>query len=118
MSADCIFCRIVAGEIPSQAVTETDRVLAFRDINPAAPHHLLVIPKEHIADSIPDLDLSDEKAASVWTEMLQIVQNVTRGVDFASGWRLVSNIGDDGRQTVSHLHLHVLAGRLFGWPPG
>lgn len=118
MKADCVFCRIVAGEIPSQAVTETDRVLAFRDINPAAPHHLLVIPKKHIADSIPDLDLNDEEAASIWIEMLKVVQAVTRGVDFASGWRLVSNVGDDGRQTVFHLHLHVLAGRLFGWPPG
>jgi histidine triad (HIT) family protein len=118
MSGDCIFCRIVAGEIPSQAVSETDRVLAFRDINPAAPHHILVVPKRHIADSLVDLNLDDPEQADIWAEMIRVVQTVTKGVDFSNGWRLVSNIGDDGRQSVYHLHVHVLAGRLFGWPPG
>jgi histidine triad (HIT) family protein len=118
MSSDCLFCRIVAGDIPSQAVADTDRVLAFRDINPAAPQHVLVIPKQHIADSIPDLDLTDPEAAATWVEMMSVAQSITKGVDFGNGWRLVSNVGDDGRQSVYHLHLHVLGGRLFAWPPG
>jgi histidine triad (HIT) family protein len=118
MSSDCLFCRIVSGEIPSQAVIDTERVLAFRDINPAAPQHVLVIPKQHIADSLVDLDLTDPEAAATWSEMLTVTQSLTKGADFGSGWRLVSNVGDDGRQSVFHLHLHLLGGRLMGWPPG
>lgn len=118
MTPDCIFCRIVAGEIPSQSVTETNRVLALRDVNPAAPQHVLVIPKEHIADSLVDINLDDPETAGIWAEMAQVVQTVTKGADFSNGWRLVSNVGDDGRQSIPHIHLHVLAGRLFGWPPG
>ena len=116
---DCLFCRVAAGEIPSTKVIDTEDVLAFRDINPGAPEHVLVIPKQHIADSVADLDLGDEESAQTWVNLLAVVQRV--GVSspvFSDGWRLVTNIGENGGQSVFHLHLHVLAGRRLAWPPG
>jgi histidine triad (HIT) family protein len=116
---DCLFCRVATGEIPSTKVIETEDVLAFRDINPGAPEHVLVIPKQHIADSVADLDLGDEESAQTWVNLLAVVQRV--GVSspvFSDGWRLVTNIGENGGQSVFHLHLHVLAGRRLAWPPG
>ena len=117
-STDCLFCRVASGEIPANRVTETERVLAFRDINPAAPQHILVIPKAHLATSMADLDVTDPEAVGTWAEMLAVVQKVAAAAEFANGWRLVSNVGEHGRQSVFHLHLHLLAGRLFDWPPG
>jgi histidine triad (HIT) family protein len=116
---DCLFCRVVAGEIPSSKVIETDDVLAFRDINPGAPQHVLVIPKQHVADSIADLRVGDERMAGIWGALLTVVQQVAdSSPEFADGWRLVTNVGENGGQSVFHLHLHVLAGRRLAWPPG
>ena len=117
--ADCLFCKMVAGEIPTTIVAETDDVLAFRDINPGAPQHVLVIPKQHLADSVADLDLGDPGVAQTWANLLAVVQGVAgASADFADGWRLVTNVGANGGQSVFHLHLHVLAGRRLAWPPG
>jgi histidine triad (HIT) family protein len=111
--AGCLFCRIVSGEIPSQKVAETELSLAFRDVNPAAPQHLLVIPKRHTADSLADLE--DFQALD---DMIQLAQTIAAGPEFAQGWRLVTNVGPDGGQSVFHLHLHLLGGRRMAWPPG
>lgn len=113
--SDCLFCRMVKGEIKPAVVYETDHVLAFRDIRPQAPVHVLVIPKVHIAtlDDLPDdrHDLSHE--------LLLAVQAVARSEGLAErGYRTVINCRDDGGQEVYHLHLHVLGGRRLAWPPG
>jgi histidine triad (HIT) family protein len=113
MKPDCLFCRLVAGEIPSERVAETDVTLAFRDINPMAPQHILVIPKEHIADS-----LADPVDAEVLAGMIGLVRELASGPEFAGGWRLVTNVGDDAGQSVHHLHWHLLSGRRLSWPPG
>ena len=112
---DCLFCRIVAGKIPATIVHETDKTLAFRDINPRAPVHVLVIPKEHI-DSLLAIEPSHTDTIA---EIHQAVQAVARQekVD-EKGFRMVVNNGKDSGQAVGHLHYHVLAGRKLGWPPG
>jgi len=112
---DCLFCSIVAGKIPATIVHETDKTLAFRDINPRAPVHVLVIPKEHI-DSLLAIKLSH---ADTIADIHQVVQAVARQekVD-EKGFRMVVNNGKDSGQAVGHLHYHVLAGRKLGWPPG
>lgn len=105
----CIFCKIVEGEIPSNKVLEDENFLAFHDINPAAPIHVLVIPKEHI--------LSFEEAPSeLMAKMTPFIQEVTKklGLD-KSGYRLVTNVGDDGGQEVKHLHFHILGGGKLIW---
>lgn len=110
---DCLFCRIVRGEIPAAKVAETDDCIAFRDIAPQAPVHVLVIPRTHYRslDEVPD--------ASVVGAMSMLAQQVARAEGVAaSGYRCVINIGTDGAQTVGHLHMHVLGGRRLGWPPG
>lgn len=113
--SDCLFCRIVAGELPAHEVASTDTTYAFRDINPEAPTHVLVIPREHIANAH---ELRPEHAG-VLTDMVITAQQVadTEGVA-ESGYRLVFNVGADARNSVAHLHLHVLGGRPLGWPPG
>jgi len=110
---DCLFCRIVAGEIPSDRVAETDQVLAFRDVNPAAPQHILLIPKEHVADSLAELE-----NFSVLTDLVKVAQEIATGAEFEEGWRMVTNVGENGGQSVFHLHFHLLAGRRLAWPPG
>jgi histidine triad (HIT) family protein len=116
---DCLFCKVVAGEIPATKVIETGDVLAFRDINPGAPQHVLVIPKSHVADSVADLGVGDAELARLWSALLDVVQRVAASApEFADGWRLVTNVGKNGGQSVFHLHLHVLAGRRLTWPPG
>jgi histidine triad (HIT) family protein len=112
---DCLFCSIVAGKISAAIVHETDKTLAFRDINPKAPVHVLVIPKEHI-DSLLAIKPSQ---ADVIADIHQAVQTVARqeNVD-EKGFRVVVNNGKDSGQAVGHLHYHVLAGRKLGWPPG
>jgi histidine triad (HIT) family protein len=112
---DCLFCRIVAGEVPADLIHEGDLTLAFRDISPAAPVHVLVVPRRHI-DSAAAVEADD---AAVVAEMLMAARAVAEqeGV-LASGYRLVFNVGDDALNSVPHLHLHVLGGRPLGWPPG
>ena len=112
--SDCLFCRIVAGEIPATIVHETDRVLAFRDIAPQAPVHVVVIPKEHWAD-IAMLAANDRDLAG---ELLDEVTQVAADEGLGDGFRIVFNTGPDGGQTVDHVHAHLLGGRGLGWPPG
>jgi histidine triad (HIT) family protein len=114
MSADCLFCRIVAGEIPATIVLDADRVMAFRDISPQAPVHVVVIPKEHHAD-VSALTASDPQLAG---ELLEAASRVAREEGLAHGFRVVLNSGADGGQTVFHVHAHLLGGRGMGWPPG
>jgi histidine triad (HIT) family protein len=109
----CLFCRIVAKEIPAQIVAETEQCLAFRDISPQAPTHVLIIPKQHF-DS-----LSTAGASLVTGLVAQMAAEVAKTLGVAeSGYRFVINTGDDGGQTVRHLHAHLLAGRAMHWPPG
>lgn len=111
----CLFCRIVAGEIPADVVYETDVVMAFRDVNPQAPTHVLVIPKAHVES----LEAVRDEDASVLGDVLRACRDVARAEGLAEGgYRTVANTGDDGGQTVHHLHLHVLGGRSMRWPPG
>ena len=110
----CLFCRMVKKEIPTDIVLETDRVLAFRDIHPVAPTHVLVIPKKHIG-SIADTTDDD---ASLLGELMIAARDVAKREKLESGYRLVVNTGDDGGQSVFHLHLHVLGKRKLAWPPG
>lgn len=113
--SDCLFCKIVAGEIPSEKVLETDRVLAFRDIQPQAPTHVLVIPKEHVTNAA---DLTTDHAALL-ADVFTAANDVAAQEGVAeSGYRLVFNVGDDALNSVPHLHLHVVGGRRLGWPPG
>ncbi len=115
MSASCIFCRIAAGEIPSRRVYEDEHLVAIRDIQPAAPVHVLVIPREHL-ESINDLE---ERHTELAGRLLLAVKRVAEQEGVAErGYRTVVNTGTEGGQTVPHLHLHVLGGRPFGWPPG
>ena len=113
--ADCLFCAIVAGEIPATAVGETDRVLAFRDIDPQAPIHVLVIPKEHY----PDVAALAAADGGLLGEMLTQAHQVAaaEGVH-DSGYRVVFNTGKHAGQDVPHVHAHVLGGRRLQWPPG
>ena len=116
---DCIFCRVAAGELPSTKVLETETVLAFQDVNPGAPQHILVIPKYHIADSIAHLDLTDSGVARTWVDLLAVAQEIAGSKsEFGQGWRFVTNVGENGGQSVFHLHIHLLAGRRLAWPPG
>ena len=111
---DCLFCRIVAGEIPATVVHEGPRTLAFRDLNPQAPTHVLVIPKTHYANAAELADADPTYAG----EVLAAAAEVARSEGLGSGYRLVANTGDDAGQTVHHLHVHVLGGRVLAWPPG
>ena len=112
--ADCLFCKIVAKELGSEVVKETDNVLAFRDINPGAPTHVLVIPKKHIASA---QDIRPEHG-DLLAEMFGVMAEVADEANLGKGHRLVTNIGPEAGQTVHHLHFHVLGGRPMSWPPG
>jgi histidine triad (HIT) family protein len=113
--SDCIFCKIVAGEVPSEEVASTDGTYAFRDIQPGAPTHVLVVPRQHIADA----SVIGPEQAEMVTEMIQTAQQVAKSEGIAErGYRLILNVGDDALNSVPHLHLHVLGGRRLGWPPG
>lgn len=115
VNVDCLFCRIVAGEIPATIVYETDTVLAFRDINPQAPTHALVIPKQHHTDAAAMASADPALAGAVLAGAHEVAE--IDGID-GSGYRLVFNTGTDGQQTVYHAHCHVLGGRAMTWPPG
>lgn len=110
--ADCVFCRIVAGELPSKKVFENDRILAFEDINPKAPTHILLIPKKHV------VSLADGAAdPGLLGEIVSLSAEVAKGRG-ATDFRLVTNTGIEAGQVVFHLHFHLLAGRRMKWPPG
>ena len=112
---DCIFCKIVAGEIPADIVFEDDAVMAFRDLNPQAPTHVLVIPKRHIA-SLNDLTADDQPLIG---RLFTAAREIAAQAGFAeAGYRTVVNCNADGGQTVFHIHLHLLGGRAMHWPPG
>ena len=104
---DCIFCKIAAGEIPSTKVYEDDRILAFRDIAPMAPTHILVIPKEHI----PSVDGITEENAAVVAHIFSVIPKIAAEEKLENGYRVVSNCGPDAGQTVNHLHFHILGGK-------
>ncbi len=111
---DCLFCKIASGEIPSTIVYQDDEIFAFRDIDPKAPTHILVIPKKHIK-SVSDIEGSDkELIGKIFLKIKEIA--IKEGLD--SGYRVVTNIGEDGGQSVAHLHFHILGGRALSWPPG
>ena len=114
MVEGCLFCQIVEGKVDSNKVKETDNVLAFQDINPAAPTHTLVIPKEHI-ESAHELD---KLASDTLAELFEVAAAVADEAGISKGYRIVSNIGPSAGQSVFHLHFHVLGGRDFSWPPG
>ncbi len=114
---DCLFCRVVRGEVPSTKVAESEHAYAFYDIAPAAPVHVLVVPKAHVA-SAHEVGPDD---VHLLGEVVQLAQEVARleGIDGEDkGYRLVLNVGKDANMSVPHLHLHVLGGRTMGWPPG
>lgn len=111
----CLFCKIVRGDIPSNKVLETDEVYAFHDIDPKAPVHILLIPKKHIQSA---QTLTREDAAVVGQIHLAAQQAAQDAGVAEDGYRLVTNVGDDGHQTVHHLHYHLIGGRKMLWPPG
>ena len=115
MSNDCLFCKIINGEIPANIVNQNEYAMAFRDINPQSPTHVLIIPKIHIS-SCHDLN---KQNIDYLSEMVFLAQKVAEKEKVAeNGYRLVINTGDDGGQTVNHIHLHLLGGRSMSWPPG
>lgn len=111
---DCIFCKIAAGEIPSKKMYEDEKVLAFYDIDPKAPVHFLVIPKQHIASMS---EITSQNSAIV-AHVFEVIASLAGELALGNGYRVVTNVGEDGGQTVGHLHFHVLGGRLLAWPPG
>lgn len=111
---DCLFCKIIAGEIPSKKLYEDEEVYAFYDIDPQAPTHFLVIPKAHISGP----DAIDGENCAVVGKIYAIIAKLAKELGLENGYRVVANCGKDGGQTVGHLHFHVLAGRNLAWPPG
>ena len=114
MSSDCLFCKIVAGTIPAKRLYEDGQCLSFADINPQAPTHLLIIPKEHIASTAR----AEQAHGPLLGHMVAKAAEMARGAGLDRGYRIVINTGQDGGQTVDHLHLHLLGGRHMTWPPG
>lgn len=110
----CLFCKIVAGDAPASVVFETDNILAFRDIRPVAPTHILVIPKKHIA-TLADLEGDD---ATLIGEVVRAAKTIAEQEGIGGGFRLVVNNGRDAGQSIFHIHFHLLGGRRLGWPPG
>ena len=113
--SDCLFCKILDGEIPCDRVYEDDHVIAFRDMNPQAPTHILVIPRKHIS-TVNDLTADDKNIVG---EMMLAAQAIAKqeGIE-ESGYRLIMNCNEGAGQTVFHIHLHILGGRRMNWPPG
>ena len=117
--SDCLFCRIVSGDVPAERLAENDVALSFRDINPAAPTHVLVIPRTHVAN----LAAVAEAEPDTLVAMLRLARDIAESEGVAGdgegeGYRLVANTGPNAHQTVFHAHLHLLGGRPMGWPPG
>jgi histidine triad (HIT) family protein len=109
----CLFCRIVSGEIPATLIAETPHAVAFRDIAPKAPVHVLVIPRRHIGSLAEASDSAELGAVLALAAAVAVQEGVSE-----RGYRVVTNVGEDGGQSVGHLHFHVLGGRALGWPPG
>ena len=115
MSTDCLFCKIIAGEIPSNKVYSDDEVYAFHDIGPQAPVHVLVIPKKHLAR----VDAASDEDQALLGHLILKANEISANLGLSdAGFRYVINTGGQGGQTVDHLHLHILGGRKLGWPPG
>lgn len=112
--SDCLFCRILAGDLPSTEVASDELTYAFRDINPAMPTHVLVIPRQHIADAAA----VEQGHGPILAAMMVTARKVAEAEGLESGYRLVFNVGRDSGNTVPHLHLHVMGGRSMAWPPG
>ncbi|MDO5397697.1 MAG: histidine triad nucleotide-binding protein [bacterium] len=112
---DCLFCKIIAGDIPSAKVYEDDMMLAFRDIEPQAPEHIVIVPKTHIKSANELNEENIKYAAHIWSKIPEIAKKL--GIN-ENGYRVVNNCGKDGGQTVGHLHFHLMGGREFGWPAG
>ena len=108
--SDCLFCKIIAGEIPSQKVYEDEKCFAFKDISPLAPTHFLVVPKEHFASAA---EVTEENAALVG-HIYAVIAKLAKEMGFADGYRVVTNVGELAGQTVHHIHFHVLAGKTLG----
>ena|SRR6056297_2034597 len=111
---NCLFCKIIAGEIPSKKIYEDEHLYAFRDINPQAPQHILIIPKKHIA-RIEDLHISD---SNLMGEIVYTAKIIADDLGLVDGYRLVFNNGPFGGQEVEHIHCHLMGGRQFNWPAG
>ena len=111
---NCLFCKIVNGDIPSSKVYEDDTVYAFNDIAPAAPVHVLIIPKEHITSAA---DITAENSGVI-AHIFEVAAKIAQEKGLSDGFRVVTNCGDSAGQTVKHLHFHLLSGRDFTWPPG
>lgn len=112
---DCLFCRIASGEIPADLVLDTPEIVAFRDINPQAPTHILIIPREHI----PSVSEMEESQSAVLGKLFQAARTLARDEDIhEGGYRMVVNAGADAGQSVFHVHMHLLGGRQMAWPPG
>ena len=111
---DCLFCKIIAGEIPSAKVYEDDTVFAFRDIEPQAPVHVLIVPKEHIASA---KEINETNSAVV-AHIFEVAAKIAKDEGLDDGYRIVNNCGDSAGQTVKHLHFHLMGGREFTWPAG
>ena len=113
MAENCLFCRIAKGEIPTKFVAETDEAVAFRDIDPKAPTHVLVVPRQHLTS------LATAEDEEILGQLMMLAARVARSEGISeSGYRVVTNTGPDGGQSVDHLHLHVMGGRRMTWPPG
>lgn len=112
--SDCIFCKIISKEIPGNIAYEDDRILAFHDLEPQAPVHVLIVPKKHIA-SLDDVAQED---AELLGYLMSKVKDIAAGLGLENGYRVVINTGEDGFQTVKHLHIHLLGKRKMTWPPG
>jgi histidine triad (HIT) family protein len=113
-SSDCLFCKIVAGDIPANRVYEDELCIGFPDINPQAPTHILIIPKQHIASTAK----AEAEHSALLGSLISAAAEIARKEKLSNGYRIVINTGDDGGQTVHHLHLHLLGGRHMTWPPG
>ncbi|HJP66192.1 MAG TPA: histidine triad nucleotide-binding protein [Actinomycetota bacterium] len=114
IASDCLFCKIVEGEISADVVHTSDHVVAFRDINPQAPTHILLIPKDHIES----VSAVTDEHGPLLVELMQTATHLAEAEGLTGGWRLVTNVGPDAGQSVLHLHFHLLGGRGMGWPPG
>ncbi|HYM81751.1 MAG TPA: histidine triad nucleotide-binding protein [Candidatus Limnocylindria bacterium] len=112
---DCLFCKIALGRIPSDKVDETEHVLAFRDVDPRAPTHVLLIPKQHVAASAAELGAEH---GALLGDLFGLAARIAEREGLARGWRLVTNVGEHAGQSVHHLHVHLLGGRPMAWPPG
>ena len=111
---DCLFCKIIDGQIPSKKVYDDEKIYAFLDISPEAPVHFLVVPKVHICS----VDEISEENSDIIAHIFDKIPEICKDLGVTNGYRIVNNCGEDGGQTVSHLHFHVLAKRNLSWPPG